>query len=213
MDLKKYKHIIWDWNGTLINDTLVCVEIVNLCLKKRGVPLIDIDLYRDKFELPVINFYKKIGFDCSGEEFLELSEEFLSVYEERQFECDLQKGAVEVLGFFKGQGIKQSLLSAYGQHRLERAIDQFGITNYFEHVLGRVDSLASGKIEIARELIKNLNCINNSLLFIGDTTHDLEVAQTVGADCVLVSGGHYSNHRLQSCPVNILNSLAELLET
>ncbi|MHC4265227.1 MAG: HAD family hydrolase [Planctomycetota bacterium] len=212
MNLSKYRHIIWDWNGTLINDTWVCAEIVNVCLKKRRMSLIDIDLYRNTYELPVVNFYKRIGFDCSQEEFKELSEEFLDIYENRQFEYALQEGAIEALDFFKRQGIEQSILSAYQQHRLEKAVERFGIIDYFNHIYGRKDSLASGKGEIAQKLTGELNCINNNLLFIGDTTHDFDIAQKTGADCVLVSEGHYSTQRLQSCQANVLTSLTELLE-
>jgi phosphoglycolate phosphatase len=213
MDLSKYRHIIWDWNGTLINDAWVCTEIVNLLLKKRGMPLINLEIYKKTYELPVINFYKSIGFDFSEQAFEEMSEEFLIIYEERQFECCLQEGAIEALNFFTKQGISQSVLSAYQQHRLEKAIERFGILDYFKYIYGSADSLASGKIEIAGELAKKLNCRNNDILFIGDTTHDFEVAQTLFSDCLLVSTGHHANQRLRTCRAVVLESLTELLGT
>jgi phosphoglycolate phosphatase len=213
MNLSKYRHVIWDWNGTLIDDAWVCAEIVNTLLEKRNMSLIDLDIYKQIYELPVINFFKRIGFDCSGNEFKELTEEFLAIYETRQFECSLQEGATEALDFFAREGIEQSILSAYQHHRLEKAIKYFGVVDYFRNIIGRKDSLAKGKEELALELRGNLDCNNNSLLFIGDTTHDLEVANTIGADCILVSGGHYSEKRLNTSEAVIINSLAELLKT
>ena len=41
----KYKHIIWDWNGTLVNDLTLCVDLLNVSLEKRGLPLISEDNY------------------------------------------------------------------------------------------------------------------------------------------------------------------------
>ncbi|MHC4758149.1 MAG: HAD family hydrolase [Planctomycetota bacterium] len=212
MNLSKYKHVIWDWNGTLINDTSVCAEIVNVCLRKRGIPLIDIDIYRQAFDLPVINFYKRIGFDCSEQEFQDLSEEFLDIYEHRQYECSLQDGTAETLDYFAEIKVEQSILSAYQQHRLEKAIEHFGIVDYFKYIHGRMDSLAAGKAEIARELTKKLDCDNNSMLLIGDTTHDFEVAQIIGADCVLISNGHHSDEKLQNSRAVVLGSLHEILK-
>jgi phosphoglycolate phosphatase len=212
MNLSKYTHIIWDWNGTLIDDTWVCAEIVSVCLERRGLKVIDIDVYKDLYELPVVNFYKKIGFGFTEDEFKELSEEFLAIYDERQFECSLHEGAVEALEFFDKQGIGQSILSAYQQHRLEKALNHFGIIDYFRHVVGRKDPLASGKEELAQELIGKLDFNNSSLLFIGDTTHDFEVAKAQHADCVLISGGHYSKQRLYDSKATVFGSILQLLE-
>ena len=34
--LQKYRHIIWDWNGTLLDDAWLCVEILNEILRRRN---------------------------------------------------------------------------------------------------------------------------------------------------------------------------------
>ena len=49
----KFKHIIWDWNGTLWDDTWLCVEINNHMLERRDLPLIDIGVYTAKLCFPV----------------------------------------------------------------------------------------------------------------------------------------------------------------
>ena len=59
----KYKHIIWDWNGTLLNDRWVCVNGINNCLKKRGLSSISEETYKSIFTFPVKDYYKKLGFD------------------------------------------------------------------------------------------------------------------------------------------------------
>ena len=57
----KYKHIIWDWNGTLVDDTWLCVEIINKLLKKRNLKLVTIDDYKEKFMFPVREYYIELG--------------------------------------------------------------------------------------------------------------------------------------------------------
>ena len=64
--IAKHKHIIWDWNGTLINDVWLVVEAMNKMLKKRNLPKIDSKKYREIFDFPVTEYYSKLGFDFSN---------------------------------------------------------------------------------------------------------------------------------------------------
>ena len=61
----RYKHIIWDWNGTLLDDTWLCVEGINQALIKRNLTPISEDRYREVFTFPVRDYYKKLGFDLT----------------------------------------------------------------------------------------------------------------------------------------------------
>ena len=63
----KYQHIIWDWNGTLLNDAWLFVDIMNGVLSNRKLPLITVDDYRKLFCFPVKDYYKKLGFDLENE--------------------------------------------------------------------------------------------------------------------------------------------------
>ena len=76
----KYKHIIWDWNGTLLDDCKVCVKSFNRSLKKRNRRPISLDKYRSIFTFPVIDAYKKVGFDFKKESFSKVSNEFVEFY-------------------------------------------------------------------------------------------------------------------------------------
>ena len=59
----KYKHILWDWNGTLLDDRWLCVESINKILKKRKMPPILEKTYRKTFCFPVMKYYESLGFD------------------------------------------------------------------------------------------------------------------------------------------------------
>ena len=55
------KHIIWDWNGTLLDDLDVSMDALNSILTKEQLPLVlDKDEYRKYFQFPVIEYYKKV---------------------------------------------------------------------------------------------------------------------------------------------------------
>lgn len=204
------KHIIWDWNGTLWDDTWLCVEINNHMLERRNLPPIDIDLYRDKLCFPVSGYYCQLGFDYETDPYSGLAEEFIKEYEQRRFECELQAGARELIEFLHKQQIPQAVLSAYQHDTLLQAVDYFQLTRFFDDIIGMNDIYAVGKVENGKKYISRMDVDPNEILFVGDTTHDFEVAQSMGVRCVLVTGGHNSRPRLESCGVSVFDSLSDI---
>ena len=67
-----YKHIIWDWNGTLINDAWLFVDVMNKFLTQRKLKSINVNKYRDIFGFPIKKYYEKLGFNLSKEPFEKL---------------------------------------------------------------------------------------------------------------------------------------------
>ena len=65
--ISQIHHIIWDWNGTLINDAWLFVEIMNEELKDRKLPLITVKDYRKHFTFPVKKYYENLGFNFEKE--------------------------------------------------------------------------------------------------------------------------------------------------
>ena len=107
--LQQYRHIIWDWNGTLIDDVWLCLEILNELLCKRGKHPITFQEYQREFDFPVKDFYLRVGLDFSVEPFEALASEYFGKYSERCFECKLQDDAMNVLQSFRGWGLTVGL--------------------------------------------------------------------------------------------------------
>jgi len=208
--LQKYRHVIWDWNGTLLDDAWLCVEILNEILRQRNEQPVTHERYKEEFGFPVKDFYQRLGFDFSVESFEALADEYISKYDERRFECKLHAHATDVVRHCLDRGVKQSILSAYHQVRLEEALDFFELRPLFSHVIGLDDFHANGKIHQGIRLIEELGFGPDEVLLIGDTIHDYEVAREVGADCTLFVGGHNTRERLASCGVPVFDSLEQL---
>ncbi len=206
----KFKQIIWDWNGTLWDDTQLCVEINNHMLERRGLAPIDIDTYRAKLCFPVTDYYCQLGFDYSIDPYSKLAEEFIEEYHRRRFECPLHADALELIGFFQSLETPQAVLSAYEQTALLEAADFFELTPFFDDIVGLNDIYAAGKVENGRKYIAGKDIDPNAVLFVGDTVHDFEVAEAMGVRCALVANGHNSRPRLEACGVPVLDSLAGL---
>ncbi|MDZ8118197.1 HAD family hydrolase [Pontiella agarivorans] len=204
----KFKHIIWDWNGTLWDDTQLCAEINNHMLERRNLPLIDVGVYRDELVFPVDQYYCKLGFDYAKDPYHKLAEEFIAEYTARRFECPLHTGARELIATFQSLEISQAVLSAYQHDTLLEALGHFQLLEFFDDVIGLNDIYAAGKVENGKQYIRRLETDPVDVLFIGDTLHDFEVAEAMGVNCLLLACGHNSRPRLETAGVPVFDDLA-----
>jgi phosphoglycolate phosphatase len=210
MSAPAYQYILWDWNGTLFNDAWLCVDVMNALLARRGLPLLTPARYQEVFDFPVRRYYERLGFDFGRESFEQLGTEFIEMYNRRRFECELQPGARSVLDAVHQAGRRQSILSAYQESTLREIVTHFGVTGYFDRLIGLDDHLARGKAHLARAWIRETGIDPGAVLLVGDTVHDHEVAAEMGADCVLIPGGNHTRAKLLTCGVPVLDSLADL---
>ena len=210
MRLRTYRHLIWDWNGTLLDDAWLCREIMNSQLRQRGLPELTTERYEDIFDFPVEKYYRAVGFDWARESFQEAGTEFIVEYEKRKKECSLQGGAQELLAKIAKGGWSQAVLSAYSHSTLEEFLGHFGVRHHFRSVAGSRDHYAAGKVGHGLKMLEELHVSPKETLLIGDTTHDAEVAKAMGVDCLLVPCGHNSRARLEVCGVPMAESLAAL---
>jgi phosphoglycolate phosphatase len=206
----RIKHIIWDWNGTLFDDVELCRQIINGILKKRDLDELTLEKYRSIFTFPVKDYYEKAGLDFSRYPFEMLGREWMDQYEMRKGECSLHSGAAGILEQIAEKGIGQSILSAYSQRTLEEIVRQFGLDKYFSHMVGLDHIYATSKIDNGKELMKKLGNEKGETLFIGDTVHDYETAEEIGAECILIADGHQEKAKLEACGVAVYNSLKEI---
>jgi len=207
-----YRHVIWDWNGTLINDVWLVVDIMNKMLKKRNLPKIDSKKYREFFDFPVMNYYSKLGFDFSNESFEKLTAEFVSEYYKRFNECKLFDEAEEVLKKIIDMGISQSILSASKEDVLIEKIKYYGIDKYFSRIIGLENHYAESKVERGKKWIAELNLNPQEVLLIGDTIHDYDVSKHIRSDCLLIANGHHSYEKLASLGVDVISTLKEIIQ-
>jgi phosphoglycolate phosphatase len=206
----RYQHIIWDWNGTLFDDAWLCVEIMNGLLARRGLPLLTLERYQTVFDFPVVAYYRRVGFDFAVDPFETLSNEFMADYQRRMMECDLRPGARDLLAALLRRGLSQSILSAMKQDLLDDMIAQFDLRRYFSDVVGINDHHAAGKLDSARHWMARQSVIPAEMVFVGDTTHDHEVAEVLGVGCWLIASGHHSRERLAATGGQVIDSLPDV---
>jgi phosphoglycolate phosphatase len=193
------RHIVWDWNGTLLDDIEACVETINRMLRRRSLPLINADRYREVFGFPVRDCYIILGFDLEREDWDAVAREFHVNYADASSSAGLRQGAVAMLDILRRHDVPMSILSASPYVLLETELLRFHMRDMFRHVYGLEDLYASSKMGLGRRLLDTLQLPAGNVLLVGDTTHDHEVAHELGWQCVLLGGGHQSGEKLRRC--------------
>ena len=201
------RHIIWDWNGTLLDDTQAGLNAVNAMLRARGLQAIGLEYYRETFGFPVRDFYHAVGFRLDAEDWDAMADEF-----HRNFLADttiqLHAQTVATLEHVNATGIAQSVLSASEQSILDKMLSAYGLPHFFEHVYGVDNLYGHSKLEIGRALLNAIGLPPEEVLMIGDSLHDHEVARHLNVACLLIAQGHQSHSRLLTSAAPVLADLS-----
>ena len=202
--------ILWDWNGTLLDDVELCVDALNRLLAKHAYPQrYDRNQYRAIFGFPIEEYYIRAGFDFSRHSFAMLAEEYMDDYIPASAACPLADGALEALDLFSGAGVRQVVLSASRRDTLEQQVSQRGIRSRFDRLLGLGDIYARSKVDIGLAYLREEGFAPDRAVMIGDSVHDAEVAAAMGVPCVLQCAGHQSRSALQAAGVPVTGSVLE----
>ena len=200
--------LIWDFNGTVMDDLGASVGAVNAMLTRRGLPLITEEWYTLNLVMPLTRFYESVGFDMQAEKLADVSEEFQR--ECRRFPRPVFPEVKEALERFAAKGLRQLLFSSLYHDTLVAQAKERGIAPYFEKIVGRQDRSLGGKEQAAAAYLAENDIDPKEVLFIGDLTTDWEMAEYVGSPCVLIAKGHQHRAVLSQTGATILESAAEI---
>ncbi len=201
--------VIWDWNGTLLDDVDVSIEAMNRVLERYGLERLNKERYRKIFRFPVRDYYELAGFDFGKVDFEKPALEFIEEYYSLAGAAGLSHGALEAVTRLSESSIRQVILSASERESLIGQVRRLGIDGRFTDILGINNHFAASKAELALKWISDNNLDKNNTVFIGDTTHDFETASAADCPCVLVSSGHQSADALRAVSTNIARDITE----
>ncbi len=190
-------HVIWDWNGTLLDDVEMTLDLVSDATEANIGRRLTRDEYLELFRFPIRTYYEELGFDFARVSFEDLSRQFMERFEARVRGCELFSGTRELLAELRADRIDCSILTAAHEDNVKALLRHFRIDGYFHAVFGLQDVYARSKVERGRQLLAHLGLPPAALILVGDTDHDYEVAQALGIDAVLVTAGHQSRTRLE----------------
>lgn len=214
-------HVVWDWNGTLVDDFAVMVEATSVSCRAVLGRSVTADEYRTHFARPVQLLYEGlIGRPITADEWARINEHFHATYGELAVTAMLAADAKPAMETAAERGCTQSLLSMWMHDELMRSLRALGLGPEFVRVDGLpVMSDGGGKLE---HLVTHLDKLSadlgrivapDTVLVVGDSIDDALAALEVGSHCVLVEGGSHHADELAVVGVPVAASLLEALDT
>jgi phosphoglycolate phosphatase-like HAD superfamily hydrolase len=213
---KQNAHLVWDWNGTLLDDIQAVIAATNAAFAEIGLEPITLDRYRELYCVPVPLFYERLmGRLPTDAEWAVMDESFHRHYAEQRVGCGLTDGAEELLTGWRLTGRSQSLLSMHGHEQLIPVVRGYGIEGHFLRVDGRTGPSGGSKalhLERHLTLLAPGRISAGHTVVIGDAVDDAVAAAHVGARAVLYTGGSHSRASLEVAGVPVVDTLAEAVE-
>jgi phosphoglycolate phosphatase-like HAD superfamily hydrolase len=201
-------HLVWDWNGTLLDDFTLVVSSTNHAFASVGARSVEPDEHRTRFRRPVADFYAEIlGRAVDHEEFGRLDRIFHDAYRSGLTTMALAGDAMTAIKSWPGT---QSLLSMWFHDELIPAVDTYGLAGVFSRVDGlRTEVGGDLKAGHLASHLAALGVPGEQVVLIGDSLDDAAAAESVGGRAVLYSGGFTDPVRLRASGYPVADTLVE----
>lgn len=206
-------HVVWDWNGTLVDDLPVVVECVNVALAAIGAGPIDEDDYREHFARPVHRFYESLlARPIMQHEWETLDWLFHEQYAASLDRVPLTEGAAAALDAVDAQGWSQSILSMWWEEELAACVARRGLTDRMTLIQGNRNDGGGTKAAHLRAHLDVLGISPSAAAMIGDAIDDAAAAAEVGVRCVLYDGGSHRVEEMERTGAPVAPSLSRAIE-
>lgn len=211
------KLVAFDWNGTILADTIPCWEGANEELKMAKAKPITLLRWRQTFEIPYIECLVANG---ANRKFAEkngkkLSAAFHKYYEARAVNCRTRSGARQVFTWLHKNNILAMIFSNHTQSGIDTQLTRLKIKHYIDVVLAHSEmdgALKSrGKGEKLLGYIKSKKYKPKEVVVVGDTEEEIEIGKKYGFHTVAITGGYNTTSRLlKHKPDFLIHNLTEL---
>lgn len=187
------KAILFDLDGTIINSEEGITKCVQYALRAKGIEEPDLKKLLCFIGPPLEpSFREHYGMteDEAWESVVKYRERFDV---EGIFECSLYEGVKETIISLKEKGYVLALASSKPETACRRIIEHFGLTPYFDEIVGAtLDGSIGTKEEVLEELgrrMAHMQITKDEMCLIGDTKYDAAGAKIFGIRCIGVSYG------------------------
>jgi phosphoglycolate phosphatase len=215
----KYKLAIFDWNGTLIDDSFANHAGSNATFLAAGRPPISIEQYRDTMDFPLIHFYNRNGVDTDTylSKTSVFNNAFMDVYKREQEAANLRRGAMDVLDSLLDSGMILMILSNHVQEHLEEQLARLHVHAKFKHICGnpvfRSEELTTmTKLDRLKKVMAENSYNPSEAFIIGDSLEEPDIAHTLGMKSISVTWGCFSEGRLRKSQTHhVIHEMSDLL--
>jgi phosphoglycolate phosphatase len=209
----RYRMVVFDWDGTLIDSTAAIVEAICGSAADIGLPVPSREQASHVIGLGLAD---AIRHACPTIDAAQVPA-FVERYRHRFLARDARlvpfEGIPPLLDELERQGIWLGVATGKSRAGLNRALDHMRWTSRFLTTRCADEGIPKPDPWMLRDIGDELGLAPNELLMVGDTTHDLGMAQAAGSGAIGVSYGAHPREQLDRVPaLKVVDSVGELRE-
>ncbi len=212
------KLVVFDWNGTLFDDTHAVLKAANLSeVPMLGLAPVTLEQMRDSYEVPISKAYEKLGVDpvVFREKSADISPVFHKVYEPLAAKARTRPGARRLLETLRRRNINAIILSNHTMEGIYFQLSRLRLEKYFSDVLANDNTNSAhhtGKQHRLEAFLTRNKYHNSDVVIIGDTPEEVRIARALGIRVISISGGMASRDRLVAAkPDKLTSSINQII--
>lgn len=211
MARKQFDLIVFDWDGTLMDSTAVIVNCIQASAKDLGLPIPDQKAASHVIGLSLQSAMEVALPGIDPKYYPRMIERYRYHYLNQDGSLVLFNGVREMLNDLSQQGYFLAVATGKSRVGLNRALDASKLLSLFDATRCADETFSKPHPAMLQELTRELGQDMKRTVMIGDTTHDLLLAQNAGASGVAVHYGAHTAAELQTLnPLFAANSVSEL---
>ena len=209
--LDRFDLVVFDWDGTLSDSTAAIVSAIQDAAADLDLPVPDHATASHVIGLGLHDALARAVPTLPAERIAEYSARYRVHYLAREAELVLFPGARELIAELRQSGVMLAIATGKSQHGLQRALAATGLGAEFAATRCADQTHPKPHPAMLLELAEELMVAPQRTLMVGDTTHDLQMAEAAQAAAVGLTQGAHPYEQLAACrPLALFDSLAQL---
>jgi phosphoglycolate phosphatase len=208
---KRYDLIVFDWDGTVMDSTSVIAGSIQAACRDLGLNIPDDETARHVIGLGLDQALRYAVPDMPDTMRLDLVDRYRHHFMARDQAIPLFDGARQTIAELHDAGYRLGVATGKSRAGLNRAMESSGMKNYFHATRTADQALSKPDPAMLLELMDELDVNAERTLMVGDTTHDVQMAQNAKVDVVAVGYGAHTPQQLRELkPLALVEDFAEL---
>jgi phosphoglycolate phosphatase len=211
MPRKQFDLIVFDWDGTLMDSTATIAKAIQGAAKDLGLPVPSDQAASHVIGLGLMEAMQAVMPDIEPALYPRMVERYRYHFLAKDHELVLFDGVREMLAELSQQGYFLAVATGKSRVGLNRALNAVGLLSLFDATRCADETFSKPHPAMLQELTRELGQDMRRTVMIGDTTHDLLMANNAGAAGIAVEYGAHPLNQLEACkPVFSAKTVREL---
>ena len=211
MARKQFDLIVFDWDGTLMDSTSTIVKCIQAAARDLGLPVPHDDAASHVIGLGLHEAMQAVMPNIDPGMYPRMVERYRFHYLSKDHELVLFRGVREMLTELSQEAYFLAVATGKSRVGLNRALNAVGLLSLFDATRCADETFSKPHPAMLQELTRELGQDMRRTVMIGDTTHDLLMANNAGAAAIAVQYGAHPHDQLHACaPLYSAETVAQL---